>query len=295
MLTRRPIVAALIAMLALTGGCGSGSSTTTITSAIALSVSPTSASVQQGGSTQVTGTLTRTDFTGDVTVGVTGAPTGVTGVATLQPINGGNTAQVTLSVSSGTTPGTYSLTVVASGSGVSNATATFTLTVTAAPSSFTMVVTPTNATVAQGASTQVTGTVTRTNFPGDIAITVTGAPTGVSSNVTVSPINGTNTAAVTISAASTTAPGTYTLNLVGTSSGTVVSASFGLTVTVAGSFTLTPSAAPISVAQGFSNTLPVTAVRSGGFSGTLVYSVTGSPSRALPSGITASGHADGNR
>jgi hypothetical protein len=114
--------AILLAMLVLTQGCGSGSASTGTTGgSIALSLSPTSATIQVGGSTQVSGTIVRTDFTGDVAVTVSGAPSGVTGVANSQPTGGSNSASVTISAASTAAPGTYTLTVTASGSGISAA------------------------------------------------------------------------------------------------------------------------------------------------------------------------------
>ena len=279
---------ALSAMIALTGACGSGGATTTgTTGSITLSLSPTSATIQQGASAQVTGTIVRSNFTGDVAISVSGAPSGVTGNVTLAPVNGGNSAQVTLSASSSTVPGTYTLTVTASGSGISNATATFTLTVTQLPSTFSMAVSPSASSIAQGGSVQLTGTVVRTNFTGDIAIGVTGAPTGVTTNVTLAPINGGNSTQITVSVSSTAAPGQSTLTITATGGGNTITNTVNLTVTVAGSFTLTPSAATLSVTQGSNATTPVTATRSGGFAGTLVYSTTGPSNGTLPTGLTA--------
>lgn len=288
MRSRSATCLASFALIALAGGCGSGGATTPgTTGSITLSLSPASATIQQGSSTLVTGTIARTNFTGNVGITVTGAPTGVTGNVTLAPVNGGNTAQVTLSVSSSTTPGTYTLTVTASGSGISNASATFTLTVTQLPSTFSMIVTPTAPSIAQGGSTQLTGSVVRTNFTGDIAISVTGAPTGVTTNVTLAPVSGGNSAQITVSVSSTAAPGQSTLTITATGGGITITNTVVLTVTVTGSFSLTPSAATVSVTQGSNVTTPVTATRSGGFAGTLVYSTTGPSNGTLPTGLTA--------
>ena len=62
-----PGVRSTLAALVLLTACGSGSpTTTTVTGTIALSLSPGAATIQQGGSTQVTGTVVRTNFTGDI-------------------------------------------------------------------------------------------------------------------------------------------------------------------------------------------------------------------------------------
>ena len=100
--------------------------------AIAIALNPTSATVQQGGNTAVTATLTRSGgFTGTVQVGVTGNPAGVTGSVSNEVTNGlVTTATITVTVGIAVAPGSYPLVVSGTGSGVDAATATFTLTVT---------------------------------------------------------------------------------------------------------------------------------------------------------------------
>jgi hypothetical protein len=131
----RHLAAVAVATAVLVQGCGSSNDTTTTTGSITLSLSPTSATVQVGGSTQVSGTIVRTDFTGDVAIAVQNAPAGVTGAVNSAPTDGSNTASVTLNVAATATPGVYTLGVVASGSGITSATANFTLTIAAATSS----------------------------------------------------------------------------------------------------------------------------------------------------------------
>jgi hypothetical protein len=185
--------------------CGSGSSTST-TGSIALSLAPTSATVQQGGSTIVTGTLTRTDFTGAVAVTVEGAPAGVTGTVALS----GDAAAVTIAVTSTAVTGVYPLIIRAKGTGVTDATATFTLTITAASaSSFTLLASPTSLNVAQGA-TNTTGGVkaTRTGgFTGTITYSLAGAPTGVTAAFATTATTDSMQVSVTVTGA--VAVGTY--------------------------------------------------------------------------------------
>lgn len=291
----RPPFLALIATLALASGCGSGGTTTPAGGSITLSVTPTGATIQQGGSTQVTGTITRTNFTADVAISVTGAPSGVTGNVTLAPVNGGNTAQVTLSAASSTTVGTYTLTVVASGSGISNATATFTLTIAAAtPASYTMTLGTPTLSIAQGGTAPSAITVVRTAFTGNITLTAENLPTGVTAAFATNPDTGT-TSSVTFTATSTAPPGTFNTILIrGTASGlSDVTASVTLTVTVTGSFTLAASSSSLNVVQGNNVSTSVNATRVGGFAGTIVYSVSGPANAALPTGLTAAVTATG--
>jgi hypothetical protein len=296
----RPFLLALLAIVALAPACGSGGGTTTVTGSIALSITPTSATIQQGGSTQVTGMVTRASFTGDVIITVTGQPTGVTGTLTLAPVNGGSTAQVTISATSATAVGTYTLTVVASGSGVSNANATFTLTVTAAtPASYTMTLGTPSQSIAQGGTAPSTLTFVRTAFTGNIALTAENLPTGVTATFATNPVPG-SSSSVTFTASATAAPGTFNAILIrGTSPGlTDVTASVTLVVTVTGGFAILPGATNLNVVQGNIVTTSVNATRTGAFAGTLVYTVTGPSNASLPAGLTAAvtptGTADQN-
>ena len=209
--------------------------TLTVTAApagtIALALSATSATVNQGASTQFTVNITRTNFTGDVTVALTGVPTGVTPTITTSPTTG-NAVTVQLAVGAATTPGSYGLTVTGSGTGIANATAQFTLNVAAAPS-IALSVTPTSATIQQAGSGTFTVNIARSNFAGDVTLAVTGAPTGVTTSIATSPTAG-NTATVTVNVAATTAPGVYPLTVTGSGTGIAnATATYTLTVTQA--------------------------------------------------------------
>lgn len=112
-------------------GCSSGEGGTE-PSNIALVILPTSASIFQGGSSTVAATMTASgNFTGTVNLAVTGAPNGVTGaVSNVQTTGLVTTATVTITVSRTAAPGTYSLMVRGTGTDGSEATAEFALTVT---------------------------------------------------------------------------------------------------------------------------------------------------------------------
>jgi uncharacterized membrane protein len=99
-------------------------------SAIALTIAPTTLSVAQGGSSQTTATITRTNFTANVTFTATGAPNGVT-VTPNPGTTTTNASTITVAVGAAVTPGTYPLVVRANGTGVAEATAQLSLTVTA--------------------------------------------------------------------------------------------------------------------------------------------------------------------
>ena len=107
----RSAISALL-LVAISSGCSSKGSdgTTTPTGSIALSLSVTSATIVQGGSTTAVGTLTRSGgFTGDVVLTVEGVPTGVTGSISNQSTAGTvTTATITILVGASVVPGTNS-------------------------------------------------------------------------------------------------------------------------------------------------------------------------------------------
>ena len=102
---------------------------------IFLSIATTSATVLQGGSQPVTATLTRIGgFSGTVSLSVTGQPSGVTAaVSDMQTSGAVTTATITIAVGAAVTPAVYPLLVHGTGSGVSDVTQVFTLTVTDTP------------------------------------------------------------------------------------------------------------------------------------------------------------------
>src|SRR5208337_2265566 len=104
-------------------------SLTVTTPTIAISsVSPSSVTLTRGGSASLTVNLTRSNFTGSVTLSTSGLPTGVTATYT-QPITR-NSGTVSLKAASNASlVSSRSITITAKGSGVSSATAAFTLTV----------------------------------------------------------------------------------------------------------------------------------------------------------------------
>src|SRR5438034_118068 len=76
----------------------------------ALSLTPTALTIVQGASAPTTVTVTRTNFTGAVTLSLGGAPAGVTAAFTPTAPTG-TSSTLTLSVGIAVAPGTYNLTV----------------------------------------------------------------------------------------------------------------------------------------------------------------------------------------
>jgi hypothetical protein len=229
-------VAALIVMAA----CSSPGSTSTTggTPAIAIGLSPVSGSIAQGAAATVTATATGSGgFSGTATFTVTGLPTGVTYTASNYVTAGSiTTASVQLSVGATVTPGTYTLTFTASGTGVSNANMSYALTVTsAAVPGYTLAAAPGTVSIAQGASGSSTITLTRTGgFTGSVALSATGMGSGLTASFNPASTTG-NTSALTLTATAGATVGTVTVTIRGTATGlTDQTTTLQVTVTASG-------------------------------------------------------------
>lgn len=127
--------------LTATGAGVTGAQTATLTVTVVaaaptadFSIGAANVSVVQGGAAQNAAvTVTRTGgFTGGVTLTTTGAPAGLTVTPPTTAVTAG-TANIAVQAASSVAPGTYPITVNATGAGVTGTkTATFTVTVTAA-------------------------------------------------------------------------------------------------------------------------------------------------------------------
>lgn len=231
-------VFAAVLALAVLAACGEEVPTSPGPATIAISLDPASATTEQGTTIMVTGSATVGGaFTGDVEFTVTGLPAGVTiAVGAIVPPTGGGstfTVPITVAVGASVTPGTYSGTVTATGSGVTDET-TYSLTVTAATSGTISLGSVSNVSVQQGMSDTRTVNITRDGgFTGDVALTVEGVPSNVTATADPASTSGASST-LTISVGAGAAPGTTTLTVRGSGSGVAdATTSFDLTVTAA--------------------------------------------------------------
>ena len=214
-------------------------------------------------------------FTGNVTLSISGLPTGVTPLWTPNPTNG--TSILTLTASNSVPVGQYNLTIT----GVyGSTTKTTTLTLNINAPAFT-ITTYSSVSLGQGASGTASFQVNpQYGFTGNVTMSVSGLPSGVTASFSPNPASANTT--LTLTASSTAAPGQYTLTITGTSGTQSATALLGLTVYVP-SFTVSSSRS-FTVGQGGSTSgyflcdPPVLA--SPGTSPC--------PSPASPSGVTAS-------
>lgn len=172
----------------------SGSGVTSATSTVQLTISagsftvaasPTALSISAGGSGVTTLNITRTNYTSTVNLSATSPPTGIT-VAFAPAAVAANTSSITITVAGTVAPGTYTVNVLAQGSGATDRTIPIALTVTAAvPVGFSLAVDPVEFELPAGKGWSGNGIVTiarQNGFTGSVTFTVstfTGATAAV--------------------------------------------------------------------------------------------------------------------
>jgi len=149
-------------------------------------------------------------------------------------------------------------------------------------SGFTLTPSATGLSIALGASGTDTITVKDTGtFTGSVSFAASGMPTGVTASF--SPTSSATSSVLTLAVAATTVAGTYPITITGTSGTlTPVTTTITLTVPPASGFTLTPSAAALSIAHGSSGTDTITVKDTGTFTGSVSFAAAG-----MPTGVTA--------
>jgi uncharacterized repeat protein (TIGR03803 family) len=248
------------------------------------SVSPSYITLVQGGSSQaVTVSLTRTNYTGSISLVNSALPSGVT--ATIAQPGTVNTGSITLQAASSATPvSNQAITITASGSGVPSVTATFTLTVD--QPSIAISLNPSAITLNRGGIAQnVTVSLTRNGYAGSLTLSTSTLPSGVTATLT-QPGTG-DAGSISLSAASSaTLVSNQTITITaGRSGASSVTATFALTVTAAASTDFSLMALPSSfiVAWGGSGTSTITTAVSGSFNSAIALTASG-----LPSGVSVS-------
>ncbi|MGB6745170.1 MAG: S53 family serine peptidase [Terracidiphilus sp.] len=158
---------------------------------------------------------------------------------------------------------------------------------------------PGSVSIVQGASgsSTITSTVSG-GFDSPVALSASGAPSGVTIAFGTTPITGTGSSSMSITVATTTATGTYPITVTGTSGTTTETTTVSLTVTapVTGNFTISVSPTSGYLYQGQSGYAVVTITASGGFDSAVALSATGVPSGVTssfsPASVTGSGSSD---
>jgi Zn-dependent metalloprotease len=198
-----------------------------------LSLNPTAGSVRQGSSATTTVATQVTSGTAQtVTLAASGLPAGVTATFSPSSVTAGGSSTLTLTANATASTGSKTVTVTGTGGGVSH-TATYTLTVTTTQpgNTFSVSLAPGAATVAPGSSTTATvSTATTGGSAQPVALSVSGAPTGVTATVSPSSVTSGGSATLTVAVAATAAAGSYTLTVTGSGTSSTQAATFALTV-----------------------------------------------------------------
>jgi uncharacterized cupredoxin-like copper-binding protein len=151
-------------------------------------------------------------------------------------------------------------------------------------SDFSVTATPSSQNVAPGKSTSYTVNVTPSGgFTGSVSFSVAGLPSGATSSFAPSSVSGSGSSTMTVSASSSTPAGTYPLTITATSGSLTHTAQVNLTVATTPDFSVTATPSSQNLAPGKSTSYTVNVTPSGGFTGSVSFSVAG-----LPSGATSS-------
>jgi len=209
----------------------------------ALTASPTTVSVAQGGTKTATiSTTVSGGFNSAVSLSASGLPAGVT--ASFSPTSiaapGSGSSTLTFTASSTATTGTSTVTINASGGGVSHST-TVSLTVSAtATPDFAVSASPASVSVAAGSSgTSTVSTTVSGGFNAAVSLSASGLPSGVTAAFSPTSIAapGSGSSTLTFTASSTAAAGTSTITINATGGGVSHSTTVSLTITSGGTTT----------------------------------------------------------
>ncbi|MES3035206.1 MAG: hypothetical protein V4813_14510 [Gemmatimonadota bacterium] len=230
----RVFVATSVAALAACGGSKSPTGGSTPTASIGITSGAPTLSVEQGASGSANLTVSRTNFSGNVTLTAEGVPTGVTATFTPATVaSGATTSSLGLAIGAAAAPGTSTITVRARGTGVLDATTTIALTVTTPVSGTVgLTLTPAASTITAGQIATSTVAITRGGgFAGGVNLTVTGAPSGITTSfATANPVTA-NSVTMSLSTVTSVVPGPYTLTVKANAAGlTEATATYVLTV-----------------------------------------------------------------
>ena len=184
-----------------------------------------------GGMTYSVATAAVGGFTGSIGLSVTGMPAGVTGVWTATPVSAGSSSTLTVSVGSNATPGSYQITITGASGSLSHS-QVVTLGVSTPANDFTLTVTPTALSVTRGSGGSLSiATAGGGSFGDSIDLSVSGLPAGMNASFDNPTVFAGTDANLYYAVGSSTAPGTYTITVTGTSGGLVHSQQVTLTVT----------------------------------------------------------------
>ena len=189
------------------------------------------------------------------------------------------------------TAGTYtaSFTVTDNG-GAQSQSATRTVTV----ADFSLSATPASRSILAGASTTYTATVTAgAGFTGTVTFNVTGLPPGATASFSPASVNTSGSTTLSVATAGSTPAASYPLTITATSG--PLTHSVTVTLVIGRDFTISATAASVTVNRGGTATYTVTITAVGGFTGTVTLSQSLQPRQAnirfTPASVVNSGNS----
>jgi hypothetical protein len=262
-----------------------------IASDFSIVANPITLSLEQGKAGNAGVTITRNNFTADITLSLQGQGGAVlpTGIMAPNSTSSSNTGTLNVTVAASVAANNYPLEIKAVSGALTKITA-FTLTVTAkpVPKDFTLSSSTANLSLEQAKSGNVGITIVRTNLTASVDVSLltaggTPLPTGITSNgVTIAA----NTGDLAINIAGSVAAQIYNLEIKAVGDGVTKTIPFKLTVTPKPDFTLTTGGPTLSIEPTFSKLLSVT-LTGNNVSTPVTISLQGTSGAPLPTGITA--------
>jgi hypothetical protein len=185
-----------------------------------ITATPASQTVTAGAGTSYTTTVTASNgFTGVVSFSVSGLPTGAGASFNPTSVTGSGSSTLSVSTSSTTPAGTYTLTVTGTSGTLSHST-TVKLVVNPVGGvpDFTISVSPTSLNVSRGKTGNYTVTIGAVNgFTGTVSLSVSGLPSRVTASFNPASVTGSGTSTLTVSVNKRATTGTRTLTITGVS------------------------------------------------------------------------------
>lgn len=231
-------------------------------------------------------------FSDAVTFVISGLPAGASASFTPATVNGGGSTKLTFSTTSAVAPGNYPVTVTGSSTGQDgnlSHSAALTLVVTQPAADFTITLASQSLSVQAGASATLQIAIAAINgFAGGVSFSVSGLPTGATTNFNPASVPGSGSTSLTVAADSSTPTGQFPLTITASANGPngaiAHTAAVVLTVSAAtgGTPDFTISAAPptATVRAGQAASYSLTASALNGFSGAVTLACAGLPAAA---------------
>lgn len=289
-ITAPSVFSTIVLGLLFLGACGEGEKTSEgVTSSIGGSIQLRSASnaltVERGSSSEFILEVSRANYSGAVTLSAEPTPAGV--LVTFSPptlVASTSSAVASVSVGASAQSGSHDFSIVAKGDR-SAITARLAVTLDIPAPSFRLQTGPTPPSVAQGLTTSLPVSVTRSGgFSDSVSLRVDGIPPNVAatfSPAVIAPTSSVST--LQLSAQPSAIVGVYPITIVASAaSSSAQSISTSLTIKEAPSISLSLATSGFAVKAGQSSSGVAVLTRGGGFSGSVALSVSG-----LPSGISA--------